>query len=57
MTRPTITTEWDRPRFVPTAQLQDVSLNNIVDVDWNNIFVIWDSWTWNLVPKITTTWS
>ena len=50
------TTTWDRPRFIATAQLQDVSLNNIVDVSGNNIFVIWQSWSWTLVPKINTTW-
>ena len=57
MTRPTIATEWDRPRFIAAAQLQDVSLNNIVDVDWNNIFAVATTWTWELVPVINTNWS
>jgi len=33
MTRIIPTTSWNRPRYVATAQLQDVSLNNIVDVN------------------------
>ena len=57
MTRPTITTTWERPRFVAAAQLQDASLNNLVDVDWNNIFAVATTWTWELVPVITTNWS
>jgi len=57
MPRTKPTTSWDRPRYINTAQLQDVSLNNIQDVDWNGIFVIWQAWSWTAVPKIQTTWS
>jgi len=57
MARTKPTTEWNRPRYVNTAQLQDVSGNNIQDVFWNDIFVIWQSGAWELVPKINTTWS
>jgi len=58
MTRPPVTSEWNRPRYVSTAQLQNFDWSdNIQDVDWNNIFIVAQSWSWDLIPIINSPWS
>jgi len=53
---PEIVTEWDKPRYITITNFFDVSWQQIQDVDWNDIFVIWSWWGTESVLRVSTIW-
>lgn len=57
MPRTEIISEWTLPRYVATSELQDVFGEQIQDVNWESLFIIWTSGVGELVPLVDTTWN